>query len=259
MLATLTRAPSVFSPRRDLLRAQQRASLVLDSMVETGAITQAQADDATRPSRHHHRPRQRRCPQLFPRHRRRRGARKLATDERRSRPAPTWWCTPRWSRKLQEAARLAAAAHHQQIRQARAHASEAAVVMMKPDGAVSRPDRRHRLSTTRCSTAPPRRIASRARPSSPSSIWRRWNPASRPGTRATTSRWTSTATRPTNFGGTILWHPDPGRCAGASGQHHHRQPGAGSRHHESDRGGAALRHHLAAGSPMPRWRWAPAK
>ncbi len=46
MLATLTRAPSVFSPRRDLLRAQQRASLVLDSMVENGAITQAAADEA---------------------------------------------------------------------------------------------------------------------------------------------------------------------------------------------------------------------
>src|SRR6202012_5396328 len=46
MLATLTRAPSVFSPRRDLLRAQQRASLVLDSMVDDGAITDAQAADA---------------------------------------------------------------------------------------------------------------------------------------------------------------------------------------------------------------------
>jgi hypothetical protein len=46
MLATLTRAPSVFSPRRDLLRAQQRASLVLDSMMETGAITEAQAAEA---------------------------------------------------------------------------------------------------------------------------------------------------------------------------------------------------------------------
>jgi penicillin-binding protein 1A len=46
MLATLTRAPSVFSPRRDLLAAQQRASLVLDAMVETGAITDAQAADA---------------------------------------------------------------------------------------------------------------------------------------------------------------------------------------------------------------------
>ncbi|HEY7978775.1 MAG TPA: PBP1A family penicillin-binding protein [Rhizomicrobium sp.] len=46
MLATLTRAPSVFSPRRDLASAQTRASRVLDAMVETGAITQAQADDA---------------------------------------------------------------------------------------------------------------------------------------------------------------------------------------------------------------------
>src|SRR6185312_11428239 len=46
MLATLTRAPSVFSPRRDLARAQERASSVLDSMVETGAITEAEAADA---------------------------------------------------------------------------------------------------------------------------------------------------------------------------------------------------------------------
>ncbi|HEX4118581.1 MAG TPA: penicillin-binding transpeptidase domain-containing protein, partial [Rhizomicrobium sp.] len=46
MLATLTRAPSVFSPRRDLLAAQQRASLVLDAMVETRAITEVQAAEA---------------------------------------------------------------------------------------------------------------------------------------------------------------------------------------------------------------------
>src|SRR6202012_5704879 len=43
MLATLTRAPSVFSPRRDLARAQERASLVLDAMVYTGAISKADA------------------------------------------------------------------------------------------------------------------------------------------------------------------------------------------------------------------------
>src|SRR5580693_1589797 len=46
MLATLTRAPSVFSPRRDLARAQARAALVLDAMVDTGAITKAEADQA---------------------------------------------------------------------------------------------------------------------------------------------------------------------------------------------------------------------
>ncbi|HEY4115391.1 MAG TPA: PBP1A family penicillin-binding protein [Rhizomicrobium sp.] len=46
MLATLTTAPSVFSPRRDLARAQDRAKLVLREMVETHAITKAQAEDA---------------------------------------------------------------------------------------------------------------------------------------------------------------------------------------------------------------------
>jgi penicillin-binding protein 1A len=46
MLASLTRAPTAFSPRRDLEAAQERASHVLQAMVETHAITQAQADDA---------------------------------------------------------------------------------------------------------------------------------------------------------------------------------------------------------------------
>ncbi len=46
MLATLTRAPSAFSPRRDLQAAQRRTRTVLRAMVETGAITQAQADEA---------------------------------------------------------------------------------------------------------------------------------------------------------------------------------------------------------------------
>jgi penicillin-binding protein 1A len=46
MLATLTRAPSVFSPRRDLVRAQARAATVLDAMVDTGAITKAEAAQA---------------------------------------------------------------------------------------------------------------------------------------------------------------------------------------------------------------------
>jgi penicillin-binding protein 1A len=46
MLATLTRAPSVFSPRRDLVAAQQRASWVLDAMVDTSTITAAQAREA---------------------------------------------------------------------------------------------------------------------------------------------------------------------------------------------------------------------
>jgi penicillin-binding protein 1A len=44
MLAALTRSPSVFSPRRDLPKAQQRANLVLDAMVGTGGTTLAQAE-----------------------------------------------------------------------------------------------------------------------------------------------------------------------------------------------------------------------
>jgi penicillin-binding protein 1A len=46
MLATLTTAPSVFSPRRDLARAQERASLVLREMMKTHAITREEAEDA---------------------------------------------------------------------------------------------------------------------------------------------------------------------------------------------------------------------
>lgn len=46
MLAALTRAPSVFSPRRDLLVAQQRAARVLRAMANMGAIRPDQAADA---------------------------------------------------------------------------------------------------------------------------------------------------------------------------------------------------------------------
>jgi penicillin-binding protein 1A len=43
MLAALTRAPSVFSPRRDLAMAQRRAARVLQAMAEMGVITAPQA------------------------------------------------------------------------------------------------------------------------------------------------------------------------------------------------------------------------
>lgn len=46
MLATLTRAPTVFSPRRDLVAAQARAARVLNAMVKTGAISPEQAEEA---------------------------------------------------------------------------------------------------------------------------------------------------------------------------------------------------------------------
>jgi penicillin-binding protein 1A len=48
MLAGLVRAPSALAPTRNLEGARQRAALVLKAMVETGAISRQQADDARR-------------------------------------------------------------------------------------------------------------------------------------------------------------------------------------------------------------------
>ncbi len=48
MLAGLVRAPSTLAPTRNLEGAQQRAGLVLDAMVETGAISRQEADAARR-------------------------------------------------------------------------------------------------------------------------------------------------------------------------------------------------------------------
>jgi penicillin-binding protein 1A len=134
MLATLTRAPSVFSPRRDLLRAQQRASLVLDSMVDNGAITEAQAEEA------------RAHPAIITD---RTGAdarnyyldtaadeaMKLATVNGVA-PSADMVVHTTLEPKVQEAARLAALRTINKYgRKSRVH--EAAVVIMKPDGAVS--------------------------------------------------------------------------------------------------------------------------
>jgi penicillin-binding protein 1A len=134
MLATLTRAPSVFSPRRDLLRAQQRASLVLDSMVENGAITEAAADEA------------RAHPAIIT-DRAASEARNYYLDTAAeeaiklasiggSAPSADMVVHTTLEPKVQEAARLAALRTINKYgRKSRVH--EAAVVFMKPDGAVS--------------------------------------------------------------------------------------------------------------------------
>jgi penicillin-binding protein 1A len=131
MLATLTRAPSVFSPRRDLLAAQQRATWVLDAMVDTGAITEAQAADA-------------RAHPAIVIDRESLDARNYfldtAADEakRLAGPKATGDLIVHTTLEpgLQESARLAAvkaiAANGKRLR-----VSEAAVVMMHPDGAVA--------------------------------------------------------------------------------------------------------------------------
>ncbi|HTW34612.1 MAG TPA: PBP1A family penicillin-binding protein [Rhizomicrobium sp.] len=134
MLATLTRAPSAFSPRRDLAAAQERAGIVLQAMVETGAITQAQADDAKA------------HPAVVVDH--------TAVDERNyfldtaADEALTHVDTSGHGStndlivhttlmpRLEDAARRAVA-KTLNAKGRKLHASEAAVIVMKPDGAVA--------------------------------------------------------------------------------------------------------------------------
>ncbi|HEY2446982.1 MAG TPA: PBP1A family penicillin-binding protein [Rhizomicrobium sp.] len=134
MLATLTRAPSAFSPRRDLAAAQQRAALVLRAMVHTGAITPDQAEEAIRnPASISDR-------SIV-------DARNFfldtAADEALNlvgsdgqEHATDLIVHTTLEPRLQEAARHALA-HTLNARGRRAHASEGAIVLMKPDGAVS--------------------------------------------------------------------------------------------------------------------------
>jgi penicillin-binding protein 1A len=135
MLATLTRAPSVFSPRRDLASAQQRAAIVLNSMVETGAISEAEAADA-------------RAHPAVVTDRTASVARNFYLDtaaDEAQRLAEASGQTlsgdllvhTTLEPRLQEAARLAAKKVILGKQGKKAHASEAAIVVMKPDGAVS--------------------------------------------------------------------------------------------------------------------------
>jgi len=133
MLATLTRAPSVFSPRRDLAKAQLRAKKVLENMVETGAISQKEADAAI----------------AAPAEIADRGvmdARNFyldtAADEAMKRatvdgkePTNDLIVHTTLEPRIEDAARGAAL---KTLRKSgrKMHASEAAVVVMKPDGAV---------------------------------------------------------------------------------------------------------------------------
>ena len=133
MLATLTRAPSVFSPRRDLPKAQARAKIVLRAMVETGAITQAQADAAMA------------SPAVISEHVAEDAqnyyfdtaadqARQLATRDGVP-PNVDLIVHTTLVPKIQDAARRNAAAVIAKSGP-KVHASQSAVVVMKPDGAV---------------------------------------------------------------------------------------------------------------------------
>ncbi|HWY62266.1 MAG TPA: PBP1A family penicillin-binding protein [Rhizomicrobium sp.] len=134
MLATLTRAPSVFSPRRDLPRAQERAGVVLDAMTDTGAITKIQAADAkAHPAMVVDRTGM--DARNFFLDTAADQAMKLATQNGAA-PSADLIVHTTLEPKLQEAARLAATQVIGKYgRRDRVH--EAAVVMLKLDGAVS--------------------------------------------------------------------------------------------------------------------------
>jgi penicillin-binding protein 1A len=133
MLATLTRAPSVFSPRRDLEKAQARAVTVLATMVETGAITEAQAAEA------------RANPAVIAGHAvtdARNFYLDTAADEALKKatvdgvaPTADLIVHTNLDRRIQDMARSSTL---KVLRKSgrKMHASEAAVVVMKPDGAV---------------------------------------------------------------------------------------------------------------------------
>jgi penicillin-binding protein 1A len=134
MLATLTRAPSANSPRHDLAAAQSRTNLVLDAMVETGAITPAQAVEA------HAHPAAVSSARLA-------DARNFfldtAADEalrdvnaESGPPTSDLIVHTTLIPRLQESARRAVS-HTLAMRGRKLHASEAAVVLMKTDGAVT--------------------------------------------------------------------------------------------------------------------------
>ena len=133
MLATLTRAPSAFSPRRDLARAQARAAIVLRAMVETGAITQAQAD-AAKATPAVVADREGRDTQNYYFDTAADEAMRLATRDGVA-PNEDLIVHTALIPHIQNAARAAA---QKVIAKSgpKVHASEAAVVVMKPDGAV---------------------------------------------------------------------------------------------------------------------------
>ena len=134
MLATLTTAPSVFSPRRDLESAQARATRVLNAMVETDAITEAQADDAKAHPATISDPAVVDSRNFFL-DTAADEATKLASVNGQP-PSSDLIVHTTLDPKLQDAARHALV-RTLNARGGKAHASEGAVVMMKPDGAVA--------------------------------------------------------------------------------------------------------------------------
>ena len=129
MLASLTSAPSAFSPRRDLKMAQQRADVVLSALFETHAMTERDVRDARKHPATLVAPQQALASDYF----------LDAAAEEAKNLAPGAMgdlvITTTIDRPMQEAARVSVA--NVLNKQGRgAQASQAALVAMAPDGAV---------------------------------------------------------------------------------------------------------------------------
>jgi len=136
MLATLTSAPSVFSPRRDLAAAQARADIVLDKMVDTGFISQRQADEAKdHPAAVVDRAAT--DARNYFLDTAREEALRVASDNGQRTLNGDLTVHTTLEPRLQEAARRVAVAVIEGKQGQKAKASEAAVVVMKPNGAVA--------------------------------------------------------------------------------------------------------------------------
>ncbi|HEY1630650.1 MAG TPA: PBP1A family penicillin-binding protein [Rhizomicrobium sp.] len=135
MLATLTTAPSVFSPRRDLAKAQARARIVLHAMVKDGAITKedaAKADAAPAAVADHTQTDARNYYLDTAADE----ATKLIAGAGGNPPTSDLVVHTALEPQLDEAARHAVA-RVLNTKGPKAHAGEAAVVVMKTDGAVA--------------------------------------------------------------------------------------------------------------------------
>ncbi|HXJ01691.1 MAG TPA: PBP1A family penicillin-binding protein [Micropepsaceae bacterium] len=130
MLAALTRAPSAFSPRRDLAAAQQRANRVLTAMVANGAVAKEQAAQVRATPATIIDPTENLARDYYL---------DAAADEvKQLVPSATGdlVVTTAMDPSLQEAARVQIVTALNKRGTAAAHATQAALVSMTPDGAV---------------------------------------------------------------------------------------------------------------------------
>ena len=169
--------------RRSRSARPSARALVLDAMVETGAITPAQRARALAQTPKVWREAPGRARAVF----RRLGGRARRRQMVGASRSRTWWSRPPWT--CRRDGRRRGGRRRRSRRYARAgRRARPALVALDGQGRVRAPDRRRRLRRPARSTARSTPTARPARRGSRSSIWRRWRPGQTPDTRWSTSR-----------------------------------------------------------------------